>query len=151
MNFTSSLPYCLCLGFIVLVSGCNSYHTPIGDKTRIIDVRSAELFLYGENQQKLYEQAWAKDSTLFIKCNMIEGINLSNIVPSFYDGNLYLNTEYSNSGGARTEIFAVDLSKFGLAANWTEHVYFISKGVYSGPFKKIPSSVLRLKLHVEQI
>lgn len=127
----------------IFLVGCSSSIT-------IQDVDTPPMrFVYVE------EQAWAKGKVLFVEVNQKPGLNLAEITPVFYNGDLYLKQLRISSGGRGTRIFKLDLSAYDLPKGWQDRIYWIAGSSYDNLWQvlthkgQLPQRVKRLKINLK--
>ena len=69
--------------------------------------------------------ASAKDDILIVEVSQIPGLNVSGLDAFKQDGALYLCPRRVSSGGGGTAQFEIDVSKYHLGTDWSEHVYWL--------------------------
>ena len=139
VNWVLLLPSLL----IFSLAGCTS--------TCIITDDSSDVTLsYRETR------AWANNKTIFVEINQKPGMNLAQIIPIFYEGNIYLKQQLRSGGGKGLEVLKVDLGRYDLPANWNDHVYWITSSSWDNLAQVIffrrplPQHVGRMKVSIEK-
>ena len=70
-------------------------------------------------------RAFAMDHLLIVEVSQIPGLNVAGFDTFEQDGALYVSPRRASSGGGGTAQFQVEISKFHLGADWSEHVYWL--------------------------
>lgn len=126
---------------VLSVTGCKSL-------TTITDVHPESAF----EQTTVVEYV---GTTLFITVDQEPGLNLARIKPIGYQSAMYLETQYISSGWGGKETFEVRLENFDLAANWRDHVYWITGGSWDNLWQVLshrgllPQRVDRVRINIK--
>ena len=70
-------------------------------------------------------RAFARGERLIIEVTQSPGFRVVGFDAFAQDGALYVSPGHISSGGGGTEQFEVDVSKFHLGADWSQHVYWL--------------------------
>ena len=70
-------------------------------------------------------RAFVRGGRLIIEVSQIGGFNVVGFDTFEQDGALYISPRRISSGGGGTAQFEVDVAKYGLGADWPQHVYWL--------------------------
>lgn len=71
------------------------------------------------------EKLWVDGKRLMIEVHQIPGCNVARIRPLILESGVYLDTLSVSSGGGGRARFELDMSRYDLAADWTNRIYWI--------------------------
>ncbi len=71
------------------------------------------------------QRAFTSGGRLIVEVSQIPGVNVAGLDAFEQDGALYLSPRRISSGGGGTRRFEVDVSKFQVRVDWSQHVYWL--------------------------
>jgi|GEM_PF-5780765 len=70
-------------------------------------------------------RTFAKGERLIVEVSQIPGLNVAGFDAFVQDSALYVSPRRISSGGGGIRQFEVDVSKYHLAADWSQHVFWL--------------------------
>jgi hypothetical protein len=108
-----ALAFCWCIA--VALTGCVSPRPQ-----SFVDVETLPSDFAGREHR-----AYVSGERLIIELSQTPGFNVVGFDAFEQDGALYVSPRHISSGGSGTAQFGVDVSKYGLGADWPQHVYWL--------------------------